>query len=57
MEIAIQREIREACLFCKHLANDILEAYLEYAILYSKKYWLVLHSEYLRRMENEIVIC
>lgn len=56
MEIAIQREIREICPNCKNLPNDILEAYLEYAALYSMKYWLLLQEEYLRRMEEEISI-
>lgn len=56
MEIAIQREIREICPACKWLPNDILEAYLEIASMYSRECWLLLHKEYLRRMEYEISI-
>lgn len=56
MEIATQREIKEICLICKWLPNDILEVYLDLAALYSREYWLLLHKEYLRRMELEISI-
>lgn len=56
MEIAIQREIKDICPNCKKLPNDILEAYLDLAALYSREYWLFLHKEYLRRMEGEIAI-
>lgn len=52
----IQREIREACQYKRYIPNDILEAYIDYAALYSKKYWLELQSEFLRRMELEIAI-
>lgn len=56
MEIMIQQELKEACLLKKHWPNDILEAYIEYASLYSKECWLSLQDEYLRRMELEIAI-
>lgn len=56
MEITIQRELKEMSQIAKYLANDTLEAYLEYAALYSKDSWLVFQAEYLRRMENQIVI-
>lgn len=52
----IQKEIKEACKAKNHIPNDILEAYIDYAALYSRKYWLLLHKEYLRRMEEEIAI-
>lgn len=54
--IQIQKEIGEILCCRKWMPNDTLEAYLEYAAMYSKKYWLLLHDEYLRRMENEIII-
>lgn len=54
MEIEIQKEIKHICKVCEHLPNDTLEAYLEYAALYSMKYWLILQGEFLRRMEEEI---
>ena len=56
MEIAIQRELREICPIRRWLPNDMLEAYLDYAALYSREYWLLLHKEFLRRMELEISI-
>lgn len=56
MEIMIQRELKEICKIAKYLANDTLEAYLEYASLYSKEAWLVFQAEYLRRMELQIAI-
>lgn len=56
MEITIQKEIREICNNTQSLSNDILEAYIEYAALYSKECWLILLNEHLRRMENEISI-
>jgi len=56
MEIMIQKEIKEKCQCKKHIPNDQLEAYIDYAALYSKKYWLELQEEYLRRMEEEIAI-
>ena len=56
MEIEIQRELREMSQLAKYLANDTLEAYLEYAAMYSKESWLVFQKEYLRRMELQILI-
>ena len=56
MEIEIQRELREMSQLAKYLANDTLEAYLEYAAMYSKESWLVFHKEYLRCMELQILI-
>lgn len=52
----IQKELHEICKIKKWLPNDTLEAYLEYASLYSKECWLSLQSELLRRMELEISI-
>ncbi len=52
----IQQEIHEMCSLRQYLANDILEAYIDYAALYSKEDWLLLLSERLRRMECEIAI-
>ena len=52
----IQTEIRETCQCKKHIPNDTLEAYINYAALYSEKYWLELQEEFLRRMELEIAI-
>lgn len=56
MEIEIQRELKEMCMLRRYLPNDILEAYLDYAALYSKESWLLLQGEYLRRMTLEIAI-
>lgn len=56
MEIEIQRDLRHTCHACRIIPNDMLEAYLDYAALYSRKYWLILQEEFLRRMENEISI-
>ena len=52
----IQKEIHEICMYREILSNDVLEAYIDYAALYSKTDWLLLLSERLRRMESEIVI-
>ena len=54
--IKIQQEINEMCKLKKYLPNDLLEAYIDYAALYSQKNWLLLLSERLRRMELEIAI-
>jgi hypothetical protein len=56
MEITIQRELGDICKIRKYIPNDMLEAYLEYASLYSKKYWLLLQDEFLLRQEFEIAI-
>lgn len=56
MDIQIQKELKEICTIKKYLANDTLEAYLEYASLYSKESWLSLQEEFLFRMTNEIAI-
>jgi hypothetical protein len=56
MEIEIQKEIKEICAIRHWLSNDMLEAYIEYSAIYSRKYWLLLQSEYLKRMELEIAI-
>lgn len=54
--IEIQNQLEEACKLKKYWAHDVLEAYIEYASLYSFKCWLILQEEYLRRMELEISI-
>lgn len=56
MNIAIQSELKDVCCIKTFIPNDMLEAYIEYASLYSRKYWLILHGEYLRRMDREIAI-
>jgi len=54
MEIAIQKELKEMCKIAKYLADDTLQAYIEYSSMYCKEAWLLFHSEFLRRMELQI---
>lgn len=56
MEITIQRELREMSQIRKFIPNDMLEAYIDYAALYSKDCWLLFQDEFLRRMEMQISI-
>jgi hypothetical protein len=56
MQTAIERDLKEMCQIRKYIPNDMLEAYLEYASLYSKKYWLLFQDEFLLRMEFEIAL-
>lgn len=56
MEIQIQKDIREISQIRRWLPNDMLEAYLELSSMYSREYWLLLHTEFLRRMDLEISI-
>ena len=46
-------QLNEACNMREWLPNDMLEAYIELASLYSMKHWLILQGEFLYRMEFE----
>lgn len=54
MEIEIQKELKLMVQVAKYIPDDTLQAYLEYASMYSKEAWLGFHSEFLRRMELQI---
>lgn len=50
-------EIKDICKHCiKYVPDDMLEAYMDYTVLYSSTYWLILLEEKLRRQEQEIYI-
>lgn len=56
MRTNIEKRIEECIKYKEYIKNNTLEQYLVYASLYSKKHWLILLSEKLRRNELEIYI-
>jgi hypothetical protein len=53
----IEKDLEAICLFCiKNISDDMLQVYIDYSVLYSRKYWLYLLEEKLRRIENEIIV-
>lgn len=52
----IQKDLKDTLPLRRHLASDILEAYIDYSALYCKECWILFLAERARRMELELQI-